>query len=115
MSLLLGLVFTCIAAGIALGAATGRYHYVVDVMTGIAVGLLAPLAATLALGLTALPHAATALTRPAMPISGFLAMIRLTGASRLGGPGGYPRIRSLTNERRAQDIVALRRYLIIQR
>jgi len=59
VSPLLGLVFTCIAAGIALGAATGRYHYVVDVMTGIAVGLLAPLAATLALGPTALPHAAT--------------------------------------------------------
>jgi hypothetical protein len=41
------LVFTAIAAGIALGAATGRYHYVIDVVTGIAAGLLALLVAAL--------------------------------------------------------------------
>lgn len=47
VSLPLAMVFAGIAAGIALGAAAGRYHYVVDVITGSAVGLLAALVAAL--------------------------------------------------------------------
>lgn len=47
VSILGALVFTAIAGGIALGAATGRYHYVIDVVTGIAAGLLALLVAAL--------------------------------------------------------------------
>jgi hypothetical protein len=46
----LALAFMCISAGIAFGAAIGRYHYVIDVLAGAAVGLLALLIATLAIG-----------------------------------------------------------------
>lgn len=45
VSVPLTLLFAAVAAGIGLGAATGRYHYVVDVIAGAAVGLLALLAA----------------------------------------------------------------------
>jgi protein-L-isoaspartate(D-aspartate) O-methyltransferase len=43
-----GLLCAAVTAGIALGAATGRYHYVVDVKIGIVVGLLAATTAALA-------------------------------------------------------------------
>jgi membrane-associated phospholipid phosphatase len=36
-----GLVFAVVAAGIAVGAVAGRYHYVVDVLLGAVVGLAA--------------------------------------------------------------------------
>lgn len=38
-----GIVISLIAMGVAIGAVTGRYHYVVDVLAGVVVGLLATL------------------------------------------------------------------------
>jgi protein-L-isoaspartate(D-aspartate) O-methyltransferase len=43
-----GVLCGLVAAGIAVGAATGRYHYVVDVKVGLVVGVLAASAAALA-------------------------------------------------------------------
>jgi membrane-associated phospholipid phosphatase len=36
-----GLVFAMVAVGVAIGAVVGRYHYVMDVLVGVVVGLLA--------------------------------------------------------------------------
>jgi protein-L-isoaspartate(D-aspartate) O-methyltransferase len=46
----IALVLGLTAVGISLGAVTGRYHYVVDVMTGAVVGVLAAAAASLLVG-----------------------------------------------------------------
>ena len=40
-----GLLFGVVAVGISIGAVTGRYHYVMDVATGVAVGVLSALVA----------------------------------------------------------------------
>jgi membrane-associated phospholipid phosphatase len=40
-----GVVFGMVAAGIAVGAALGRYHYGVDVVAGALVGIVAALVA----------------------------------------------------------------------
>jgi membrane-associated phospholipid phosphatase len=45
--------FGAITVGLAIGAASGRYHYVVDVLAGFGVGLLAPMLARFALAAAA--------------------------------------------------------------